>query len=98
MVDRLIDAGADVNARGVGRQTALMRAAKRGHSEIARKLLSSGARPDLRDRTGKTAESFARNEDLRALIQTAISELAGPDADSWRGLPKRIRLWFTSWF
>jgi ankyrin repeat protein len=40
----LIDAGADVNAKGKGNKTALMLAAKMGHTGIVEILKQAGAR------------------------------------------------------
>ncbi len=51
----LVRAGADVNAcGGVTRATALHLAARRGHVEVARALLDSGAAVNARDRKGDT--------------------------------------------
>jgi truncated hemoglobin YjbI len=55
VVRALVRAGADVNAcEGVTRATALHMAARRGHMEIARALLDSGAAANARDRKGDT--------------------------------------------
>ena len=55
VVRALVRAGADVNAcGGVMRVTALHVAARRGHVEIARALLESGAAMNARDRKGDT--------------------------------------------
>jgi ankyrin repeat protein len=55
VVRALVRAGADVNAcGGVTRATALHMAARRGHVEIARALLDSGAALNARDRKGDT--------------------------------------------
>ena len=55
VVRALVGAGADVNAAsGVTRATALHMAARRGHVEIARALLDSGAAVNVRDRKGDT--------------------------------------------
>ena len=55
IVRALVRAGADVNASGgVTRATALHMAARRGHVEIARALLASGAAVNARDRKGDT--------------------------------------------
>jgi serine/threonine protein kinase/ankyrin repeat protein len=51
----LIDAGADVNARGYRGWTPLMIAACRGHSGIVTLLLASGADLNAKDEMGKTA-------------------------------------------
>src|SRR2546430_9826519 len=58
----LARAGADVNAcGGVTRATALHMAARRGHVEIARALLDSGAAVNVRDRKGDTPLQRAIN-------------------------------------
>jgi truncated hemoglobin YjbI len=55
IVRALVRAGADVNTcGGVTRATALHMAARRGHVEIARALLDSGAAVNVRDRKGDT--------------------------------------------
>lgn len=55
VVRALVGAGADVNAScGVTRATALHMAARRGHVEIARALLDSGAAVNAQSRTGDT--------------------------------------------
>jgi truncated hemoglobin YjbI len=55
VVQILVRAGADVNARGgVTRASALHMAARRGNLEIARTLLDCGASADLQDRKGDT--------------------------------------------
>lgn len=55
VVRALVRAGADVNAcSGVTRATALHMAARRGHVEIARALLDSGAAVNARNRKGDT--------------------------------------------
>jgi ankyrin repeat protein len=62
VVRMLVRAGADVNACcGVTRATALHMAARRGHVEIARALLDSGASLGARDRKGDTPLQRAIN-------------------------------------
>jgi truncated hemoglobin YjbI len=62
VVRTLVRAGADVNAcGGVTRATALHMAARRGHVEIARALLDSGAAVHARDRKGDTPLQRAIN-------------------------------------
>ncbi|MEP7362327.1 MAG: ankyrin repeat domain-containing protein [Acidobacteriota bacterium] len=62
VVRALVGAGADVDAcGGVTRATALHMAARRGHVEIARALLDSGAAMDARDSKGDTPLQRAIN-------------------------------------
>jgi hemoglobin len=62
VVCALVRAGADINAcGGVTRATALHMAARRGHVEIARALLDSGAAVNARDRKGDTPLQRAIN-------------------------------------
>ena len=62
VVRTLVGAGADVNAcGGITRATALHMAARRGHVEIARALLDSGAAVLVRDRKGDTPLQRALN-------------------------------------
>jgi truncated hemoglobin YjbI len=62
VVRALVRAGADVNAcGGVTQATALHMAARRGHVEIARALLDSGAALNARDRRGDTPLQRAIN-------------------------------------
>jgi hemoglobin len=62
VVRALVRAGADVNAcGGVTGATALHMAARRGHVEIARSLLDSGAAVNARDRKGDTPLQRAIN-------------------------------------
>jgi hemoglobin len=71
VVKALLRAGADVNAcGGVTRATALHMAARRGHVEIARALLDSGAAVIARDRKGDTPLQRAIN-----CRKTAVSQL-----------------------
>jgi len=62
VVQMLVRAGADVNARGgVTRATALHMAARRGYVEIAGVLLDCGALLEARDRKGDTPLQRAIN-------------------------------------
>ena len=74
VVRALVRAGADVNAcSGVMRATALHLAARRGHVEIARTLLDSGAEVNPRNRKGDTplqrAINCRKNEVSQLLLE-----------------------------
>lgn len=74
VVRALVQAGANVNAcAGVTRATALHMAARRGHVEIARALLDSGAAVNARDRKGDTplqrAINCRKNEVSQLLLE-----------------------------
>ncbi len=73
VVRALVRAGADVNAcGGVTRATALHMAARRGHVEIARALLDSGAAVNARDRKGDTPLQRAINCRKNGLSQLLL--------------------------
>jgi truncated hemoglobin YjbI len=81
VVGALVRAGADVNAcGGVTRATALHMAARRGHVEIARALLDSGASVNARDRKADTplqrAMNCRKNEVSQLLLErgTAVTD------------------------
>ena len=57
---RVVEAGADVNARQQEGFTALMDAAATGQHELARLLLEHGADPGAQDARGRSALSMAR--------------------------------------
>jgi ankyrin repeat protein len=56
---RLLDHGADVNARGLYGTTALMLAAERGESESVKALLVKGAETKAKDNNGKIVLMWA---------------------------------------
>ena len=59
LTERLIAAGADVNARDAGGISVLMRAAGEGRQPLVERLLEAGARLDLKDYQGATAADWA---------------------------------------
>jgi len=61
-----LDAGADVNARSEGGETALMWAARDGTPEHLKVLLDAGADASIKDTDGKTVWDLAQdNEKLK---------------------------------
>lgn len=71
----LIERGADLNARGAGRgSTAMHEAAQAGHAEIVRLLLRAGAKPDVRNLSGRTPLQIAtgwRKENVKKVFAEA---------------------------
>ena len=64
----LLSQGADVNARGPGRMTALMLAVKRKDEEALKWLIDAGADPDLEDANGMSARKIAETKGPRRLL------------------------------
>jgi len=74
----LLDAGADVNQRNesVG-WTAVHYASYEGHADVLRMLIAHGARADIADKAGDTAEAYARewdNEECLRVLQDALGK------------------------
>ena len=78
----LLDGGADVNAFGNGRTTALMAAAEAGSEDVARLLIDRKADANLRNAKGQTAAEIAGaagHGRLRALLEgTEVKPPPGP--------------------
>ena len=60
--------GADVNARGLDGETALMIVAYHGNAHGVQWLVQNGARIDLKDNKGRTATTIATTEECRQLL------------------------------
>ena len=70
-VKKLLDAGADVEARAKNGRTALHMAADKGHLKIVKVLLEAGADAAARDMMGQTPRDVAtRKAIIRVLDQT----------------------------
>lgn len=87
LVDRLIAAGADVNARSTNGSTVVMMAAREGRADIARRLLDAGANPALKNDFGEDAVAWAmrqHNYDIAKTLTSAanFAELARQAAQS----------------
>jgi ankyrin repeat protein len=69
VVERLVAAGANVNATDEVGQTALHLAAKKGKLEVVKRLLSAGADVNLKDEAGGTALSYCLyNQEVRLAL------------------------------
>jgi serine/threonine-protein phosphatase 6 regulatory ankyrin repeat subunit B len=71
-VKRLIEKGADVNARNNGGSTALMRASYRGRQDIVQLLIEAGADVNVQDNEGWTALMFASGMGHTEVAQVLI--------------------------
>ena len=90
LVEDLLKAGADVNARSTNGSTVIMMAAREGHAGLARRLLAAGANPAIQNdfnedavawamRQGnyEIAKSFTSAENFAALARAA-AQLRAP--------------------
>lgn len=75
-IRRLVKKGADVNARSRMGRTALMYAAEKRDMKICKFLIKNGARADLEDAEGKTAESIAMSH-VELDIVEMLAKLSG---------------------
>lgn len=72
LAERLLAAGATIDALAPNKSSALMLAARNGHIDVVRALLRAGANVDLRNDAGQTADSWAMangNTDIAVLIR-----------------------------
>ncbi|MBF2055228.1 MAG: ankyrin repeat domain-containing protein [Candidatus Sericytochromatia bacterium] len=67
LIERLLQAGADVNSRNYTGQSALMLFAGHGKSAAVRRLLTHGAQLLARDREGRNASDYAEQAGYRSL-------------------------------
>lgn len=82
-VARLLDGGADVNARDWNERTALMLAASRGREETLRLLLDRGADVNATNKIGWTALHFAAAAGNEAVVRALVEK--GADLGSANG-------------
>ena len=74
IVQALIDAGADVNAKDHSGWTALDHAAVKGHTEIVKILLKAGADVNAKDSNGGTEQD---TENKLTMLKTPFSDTSG---------------------
>ena len=79
-VERLLEAGADVNLQGDYGGTALMAAAARGYTEMAELLISAGADVNLQSDYGWTALMVASKYGYTEIVEMLIN--AGADVNA----------------
>ncbi len=80
IVDGLVRAGADVNARNRQGVSVLMRAATQGDPTIVRRLIEAKADLDHKDARGDTALSFAAARGQRQNVTLLLDSGAQPEA------------------
>lgn len=68
-IDLLLSRGADLDRRDDRGRNALMIAAERGHEDVVRHLMETGADPLVKDRDGKTAIDLAAKPSIRFLLE-----------------------------
>lgn len=81
IVGLLVSAGADVNARAEGGETALMRASKMGNANVAKILIANNADVNAISENGRTALIEASNKGL----------MVGADMDGRREIVEMLR-------
>jgi tetratricopeptide (TPR) repeat protein len=97
LTERLLAAGADVNARSTNGSTVVMMAAREGHETIAQRLMAAGANPAMKNdfeedavswamRQGhyRIAQAFTSAENFAELARAAV---ARPHAKPLRSVP-----------
>lgn len=82
---RLLHAGAGVNAADSGGFTPLMRACERGNAEIARALIQAGADPHAARGNGGTALLDASGNNQPEALRVLIAAGADPNAKTQEG-------------
>lgn len=73
LVDTLIGAGADINARSTNGSTVVMMAAREGHAALAKRLLDAGANPALKNDYAEDAVSWAMRQGNYDIAKTFTS-------------------------
>jgi hypothetical protein len=84
-VQRLLDNGADVNARDANGTTPLMLSSFRGHFTVLKVLLSAGADVNLEDKQGTTALMLASAGGDMRIVQALIDAGAKVNAKNYIG-------------
>ena len=68
MAKCLLDRGANINTQTSTKWTPLHRASYGGFTDLARLLLQRGANQEIRNKDGKTASEYAKNDETRAVF------------------------------
>ena len=83
---RLLELGADVNARGPAGATALVYAAHNGDVETLGVLLAHGANVNVQDDKGRTALHYATSGEIARLLMENAADVDVKDNDGIRAL------------
>lgn len=94
LVDMLLEAGADINARSTNGSSVVMMAAREGHADLAKRLLDAGANPALQNDYAENAVAWAMrhgNYDIAKTFTSAenFAELARRAAGQPQPAPLR---------
>lgn len=92
LIDDLLAAAADVNARSTNGSTVLMMAAREGHDDLAKRLLAAGANPALKNDFGDDAVAWAMrqgNYEIAKAIAGTTNFAALARAEAGRPPPQR---------
>jgi tetratricopeptide (TPR) repeat protein len=73
LVERLLAAGANVNARSTNGSTVVMMAAREGHAAVAQQLMAAGANPALKNDWNDDAVSWAMRQGNYDIAKTFTS-------------------------
>jgi len=94
LIDDLLTAGADVNARSTNGSTVVMMAAREGHAAIAKRLLDAGANPAIKNEQDDDAVAWAMRQghyDIAKSFTSAENFAALARAAAAKPLPKALR-------
>ncbi|NWG30006.1 MAG: ankyrin repeat domain-containing protein [Rhodocyclaceae bacterium] len=94
VVEDLLAAGADVNARSTNGSTVVMMAAREGHTALAKRLLEAGANPALKNDYGDDALAWAMrqgNYDIARTFTSAANFAALAREATEKPLPPPVR-------
>ena len=69
VVERLIQAGEDINIRGEDGWTPLHVASAHGHVEVITALLTAGADTTIKSNSGRTPVDVAKNQDCKNALE-----------------------------
>ena len=69
VVEKLIQAGEDINSKDDRGDTPLHHASRNGHVEVITALLAAGADKTIKNKDGKTPYDYAKNQDCKNALE-----------------------------